>query len=316
MASKIPYSTTSSVTLHVTPTSAFTAALAQFDTSKLMNTLRVPVEVREIRVSVETRPLSAANVRSIEASTLVQLEGKFGEHYITDGPIFYSVMAPYRLVSDPMDAYPIANIQTAQFTVRRIILPKPLYVAPGVGFSFTAMIVNSSFVSGIHTDFDVVVYVSLLGRYLGSDAKPQFNYVPMISDVLLTQSNLISTEVDFRNPLSKPLQVHRIVAAAPLRFVSVGPVTSGESLLNALDLRLPIKDSTVEMRFPNGDLACEDPVDLLRSLFGPMRTWPASFEMPANERIVAKISANTSQAADPIVGYEFGLFGTRPEVIP
>lgn len=300
-SSRIPFVKTATVSLRIS--SGFTASVAQFDAAALMNVLRTPVEVREIRIMVDTRPdLSAGG--SVDATGFVYLEGKFGRDYITDGQVPISVVAPYRLQSDLIDSYrdSIGGFDvTPNVSVRRIILPKPLFVPPGKGFNFTASISADKMITTTTLGATVYITIAIVGRYLApNDPAPKFNDVPMISSVMLTTAKVASLETDLRNPLSKDLRVRWFIGAVQsnsgARYIPITTAASGV---------------TFEAKFPDSSPASEDPIDFTRELFGQMRVWPANMILPANQRIRTRIIglANTQ------LGYQVALFGTRPEVV-
>lgn len=285
-SSRLPFVKTATVSLQISP--GFTASVAQFDAAALMNTLRTPVEVREIRIMVNG---------SFSSPQFVYLEGKFGKDYITDGLVPISVVAPYRIQSDVIDSY-IDNVGGPDIasgaSVRRIILPKPLFVPPGRGFNFTASISADKMIGVGATTATVYVTIAIVGRYLSEwDAAPKFNDVPMISSVMLTTAKPASLETDLRNPLSKDLRVRWFIGAI------------------APSARNTPAGATLEVKFPDSSPASEDPIDFTRELFGQMRVWPASTILPANSRVRTRIVGLTNTQ----FGYQVALFGTRPEVV-
>lgn len=300
-SSRIPFVKTATVSLRIS--SGFTASMAQFDAAALMNVLRTPVEVREIRVMVDTRP-DAAGGGAVDASGFVYLEGKFGKDYITDGQVPISVVAPYRLQSDLIDSYRdnIGGFDvTDTVSVRRVILPKPLFVLPGKGFNFTASISSDKMITTTTRAATVYVTIAIVGRYLApNDPHPKFNDVPLISSVMLTTVKTASLETDLGNPLEKDLRVRWLSGAVQLntgnRYTPNPTAASGV---------------TIEAKFPDSSPASEDPIDFTRELFGQMRVWPANTILPANTRIRARVIGLTNAQ----LGYQVALFGTRPEVV-
>jgi hypothetical protein len=301
-----------SVNLNFVSGGSFSGAQAQFDAAKLINTWRVPIEVRELRVMIEARA-----TRRIFPSPWINLEMKLGRHYLTDGRVPISIMAPYRT----FDEFDGGTFQFDNTTIvegvsqRRIIFPKPLVLPPGLGFMASASLPPTDFftTSLFNVDFAAVVHLSMIGRLFSrGDRVPRTNDVPIISHVTLTQSKLQSFETDLRNPLSDRIRVHRMIGAK-IRSRGDDVNMSAEAWFeDSNDVT-----NSIDIRFPDGSAASEMPIEFA-SLFGQCRVWPASFDMDPSARIRAKIPALATEVGGDAVyrtGYQIALFGTRPEVI-
>lgn len=284
---------------------------APFDSQELMNTFRVPFEVRDIVVTVDATPVipTIANV-----APFIFIEGRFGQHYITDGHVPISLLAPYKVASE-VGLFPTSMVEIGPgglyefFATRRIHLPKPIVVPPGMGFVFNVRIpqqelLTKAIADGVG-DWDANVYLSLVGRTLDArDPIPKTNVLPFISHTILSQTTPRSIETNLRNPLTKPIDVKHFIGVRVAEDVSGFPATAETSVGNG---------TTISLRFPDTSLASESPADVIGAEFGQMRIWPSRFAMPENSRIIATLSPNAAEATGTV--YEIGLFGTREEAI-
>jgi hypothetical protein len=291
---------------------AFNPVSVPFDSSKLLNTYRTPIEVREILVNTITYSYDG----KVDASYLTYLEGKFGQNYITDGPTPIALLSPHKVdATGQGDIHLIENSDPVYVACRRIILPKPLYLPSGKGFSFVASIQPSEFTTKINTlgyNFDVDVFVGIVGRFLtASDPRPKSNLVPMFSHAEMTQNRRISIETELRNPLTKPLRVKRLIGVSPRWGTVPG------SMINVNGYESYSTGTEIEFKLPDGSPLSEDAIDFKRGIFGQMRVMPCDFELPANSRIRAQIGVNASENGGiaGIIGYQVALFGTREEMI-
>lgn len=308
-SARIPFAVSDSVRLSYVAAS-FAGAQAQFDSAKFKNTYRVPIEVSVIRVLIVPLPseLITGDLRPIP---FIRLEAKLGNDYMTDGPVPVSVLAPYRIWEETLEDYPRTN-DFSEISMRSIFLPRPLFLKPGSGFNLIASIPNDEFTASFPTDFDVDVYVSIIGRFLApGDKIPEMHHVPMVSFVQLSQgTKRVSVETDLRNPLTKTIQVHRLVGSRPR-----ARALASEELIDAWEndgggsFYVPTE---LDVRFPDGTAMTEIPI-AFEHVFGQLRTWPAPFELGPNERIRAQINRNTGEPAR--CGYQIALFATRPEVV-
>lgn len=302
---RIPVASTTSVALTYTD-ATFAGARATFDSAKLMNTYRVPIEVTALRMLVEPRPSGV--VTNLILSPFVRLELKLGRHYMTDGAVPISIMAPYRMWEQRKESFLTANDPT-ELSMRTIVLPRPIYLKPGMGLSGHAEIVADEMTTGAAAfgqDFTVNVHLAMIGRFLEDNGRvPEMHDVPMISHTQLTGTHPRSLEEELRNPLSKSLRVHRLTGT--IASQSVGGATSWREAYSTLFASTVFH--TVEIAFPNSDALSESEMEFAH-IFGQMRTYPCSFDLPANTRLRAK-----SRLTDAGYGLQIGLFGTRPEVV-
>lgn len=317
---RLPFTTTSTAALAYDATSASDAPV-QFDQERLTNTTRFPVEIREIRICARMSmvPGGPALFYPSDPSVALALEGKLGQNYITDGLVPMSVLAPYRYHmvylwwNTPCDD--IYTVNTAFITVanRRIVLRKPVYLRPGVGFRFQAAIPITPVLQGIiGQPFTINAYVTLVGRYMApTDSVPRQHEVPFFSYAWASQAKRVTLEGDLNNPLTKPLTVTRLVGARVRvthdgtgdRFVPLGNFATA---------------TTVEITNPELEKLSEDPINF-PNLFGQAHTLPYPKMLGVNERIRARLGVNANDAevaGTSRVIYQFALHGYRSEVVP
>jgi len=308
-----PFTSTASISMTFTPGSALSGKPIPFDSYRLTNTTRVPVKVQEIRILARATMDVGTPASNPMVAPFVFLEGKLGKHYLTDGRVPMAVVAPYRYRQDNNigggndldDLYAATTTNNVVVVTRRIVLTRPLYLRPGVGFNFTGSIPGDPLLLGlITTAFTVNLFVTLVGQFMGpGESIPETHDVPIISAVQLGQSNRISLEGDLRNPLSVPITVHR--------FVGSRPTTSDPTIL----ARSRTEGTTIDFRFPDDSPYSEDALDFVH-VFGQLRVWPVKFTMDGNKRITARISRNAAEDdGSTRVAYQVGLFGTRPEIV-
>lgn len=305
---RIPFATTTSVSLSYVAAS-FAGVKADFDTSKLINSFRVPIEVMALRILIEPRPSEA--VTDLVLAPFIYLEAKLGKHYLTDGPVPVSILAPYRKWEAGQEVFATAD-DFSQLSMRTIVLPRPLFLRPGVGFAVQASIPADSFTSGTNafaSNFSVNVHVAVLGRFIGDGEKiPEMHELPMVSfGQMEDRQKYLLLETDLRNPLSKSIRVHRLTGT---KIVSHNP---GTEVMNE-EFTTRSTTDFFQLRYPDGSLAMSEDRIEFTHVFGQMRTWPASFDLAANQRLVARVT-KSALGGTAVRGFQIGLFATRPEVV-
>jgi hypothetical protein len=303
-----PFASSTEATIAFTaPGATFGGARTQIDPSPLTNTFRMPIEIREIHVLIRTE----YGINSLlTAAQSIYIDAKFGKHSITDGPVPLDVVAPFKVSEDNFGINQVSATTATRAERRRIVLPKPLIVLPGMGFNAVLTIPPNEFLATFDTTFTSIVTITMIGRFLSpADKLPEFNDVPMISHVQLSQTHRVSLENELQNPLTGPIKVHRMMGSVFYQQTIGG----GSDFIRTL---WESRGTTIQLHFPDSEVMSEDFVEFPR-LFGQCRLWPNGiFEMPGNTRIRAEISLNaldTTETAN--TGYHVSLFGTRQEAL-
>lgn len=290
-----------------------------FDASRYVNTFRTPIEVRELSIVVESR---GASGNEVAAPNITYLSMKLGRHFMTDGFVPISVLAPYKLSaggnSSYSETYPIdaASGGLAAVYLRRMLFPTPLILKPGEAFGFQARIPSIPLLINDAVSTTILVRIAMIGRFLtANDRIPATNRVPMISFVEMTQAKRMSFETDLRNPLDAELDVHHLILSPWYRQTSTGAAYDIEDFNGNGTVGV---GSTLALRFPHGELINSD-ADLipLREIFSPMHVCPIKFTLPRASRIQASLGANASEVVGQALptAYQIALFGTREEAL-
>lgn len=303
-----PFIMSSSVSLAYVSGGSFGGVAVPFDTSKFVNGYKLPVEIREIRIMLASRTTNAV----LLATPVVCLDMKLGRYQMTDGAVPVSILSPYRVSDDPQTDTSRFEIndagQVESISFRRLVLPKPIILVPGAGFSAISSIPMNELLNTARFDtaFTAVVNLTFVGRFMPCAAKNQStNSIPIISHTQLSQTKRVSAETELRNPLGVPIRVHRVIGA---RVIS-------DPFTQTLAPSFASLDASIDLRFPDNTASAETPADFPR-IFGQSRAWPVSFDMPAAARIRAQIGSNATEALDAtFAAYQIALFGTREEAI-
>jgi hypothetical protein len=327
MPSRPPFATNAQVLLTYNATNASDTPVA-LDSHRLTNMTRFPVEIREIRLMAKGNFNALAGAGGTgaisEASPAVHLDIKLGRYYVTNGFTPISIMAPVRFRSDYIaraldDAYSVGSPLDTTTANRRIVLRKPLYLRPGVGFRVNAAIPTAPFLLGVIAGtFTVTLSVALIGRYLlPTDPIPKTHEVPFFSYAWLSQNKLTSLEMDLDNPLEKTLDLTRIVGVKVLTTHNVG-FGDEQFFIDPQAFTTP-----VEISYPTLEKVTEDPC-IFTQLFGQGRTLPFAYKLPGSERVRIRLGVNAQEADNSTVYagttnrtvYQFGLLGSRVEDVP
>jgi hypothetical protein len=314
-------------TATIPPSGAGVTTPVTFDSTKVQNTLRVPIEISEILVTVFCQEdSSTTTVQPCSMGSGVELDLLAGHHVLTDGFIPFAVLAPWNSsdvgFSRAFEHAVTANGRDDVRTTRRIVLPQPIRLAPGVGFSGRTRRRPPTGMTSVTTGSQMVV-LTLLGRAAPSGPRaPTMQRLPFWSHTRLALSSTTktaeSTEHEFRNPLSAEFAVERIIAAEIGGLTAAFPITTActiRSDLVAAGLSIvgsKVFDPDVQLRWPNGDLLNTERALPASALF--LRNWAYAhpFALAPNTRVRATVSQNVIT-----YGYDFlmSLFGTRMEVL-
>lgn len=320
MDPRLPFVSSSSVTISNYSLSGAGSAPVSFDSSKFMNTYRVPIEIRELSIVTEyTRIDMAAGI--ISAPNHLYLSMKVGRHFMTDNFVPIAVIAPYKVDAGRGDSansftssesYLIGAATFSSVSVRRLLFPSPIVLRPGQGFGFQTMIPAQAGFAGSPASLNATVKIAMIGRYLSrTDSIPSKTQIPMISFVELSQASRFSDETELRNPLDSTLRVHHLIQSRWNASADGGSTFAADFAfgLPAINTIPP----TLALRFPNGDPLLPDvSVFPTNAVFSQMNVVPIRFDMPRACRIQATLG-QPSAAESTAQFYQISLFGTREE---
>lgn len=298
MTPRLPYVSEASIALGLYSLNGAGTPPVAFDATKLMNTFRVPIEVSELTfMTLETGSVA-------DILPLMQVSIKLGRQSITDDFVPLFTIAPYKVTYG--DSYVSSAAGHTTASIRRLMFPKPIVLAPGQGFGIQARIPAVTDLAASALTSNATVKVGMIGRLLTeTDRLPSVNLLPIISAVELSQSHRRSLEMELRNPLTKAIDVRRLV---------YGPWDYSVDAVFAHFSSLENTAATITLRYPNGDLLTPD-ADLLprREMFSPVQVCPIRFKLEGGARLDASVSAATEAGTKS--HFQIALFGTREEAL-
>lgn len=286
---------------------------ATFDTTKLQNTLRVPIEITEILVTVhEFGSLDRAGTTNEDAGAAIEMDLRVGGKHLTNGFVPFQTLAPWNSGEDSAWSAGGALTAAATFNQRRIVLPEPIRLRPNVGFSGAARRAPVETVTSASA-VTTTVTLTAIGRVVPEGIlSPTAQALPLwtAATLLATATVLVpkTSERDLFNPLQVPLDVARIVVASS-KAGAAGQSASGPLGLGAIEY-----DPILRMRWPNGDLLGVDPI-YLQSAFIREHTIAHKFQLPGGSRVTAAFDFTNPGAGATTPYLQIAIFGTRREVL-
>lgn len=296
------------------PANAGTTTPVTLDTTRLQNTLRVPIEITELLVTVRAaRWIDGVSVLNERVGAGVELDLRVGGRHLTNGFVPFQVLAPWDFLEDGV--WNEGNIQGEStlaigFNQRRVVLPAPIRLRPGVGFSGAARRNVPAGVTAVPTAAELVSVVAIGRAVPAGILSMTTQQLPLwISATLIATPSVpivSTTERDLFNPLAVPLDVAQIITAtgefAATRMYCPAP-------------ELTELDPVLTLRWPNGDFLSESPSFYQASIIRE-HSIVDRFQLPPGSRINAEINATNAfgQIGDSAYA-QIAVFGTRREVL-
>jgi hypothetical protein len=289
------------------------------DSTKIQNTLRVPIEITTMIVTVHGTPQAAGPTYPVlgQFGAAVDVDLSVHRYKMTDGFVPFPVLAAWNDVDDAPFSTSIepaagnASVHTER-TTRVITFPQPIRLAPGVGFSGRVRRNPPSTVTGVATAAQTIA-VTLIGKTLPEGIhKPTVQRIPFWTSGRIAMRSagralplsVDSSDQELRNPLSIDLAVDRMITASIT-------ATAAYAIVDSIGAVGAISAPRLQLRWPNGDLLNSDDVVEQAALFARRHSYVHPFTLSPNTRVRATLRALVATDVD----FLLALFGTRPEVL-
>lgn len=290
-----------------TPIMAGMTVPVAFDNTKIQNTYRVPIEINEILITCSGwTDQGGVEINNTQPGAITELELRVRNYDMTNGFIPFEVMAPFLAAEDNANLRIdiLTSNDTYIFAQRRVVLPSPIRLLPGVGFS--GRIRNNGVGLTNVPTVSTTVSIAFLGRTVPEGImRPTVQAIPIWTAASLRHTNAATRTVenDLKNPLAVPLKVEQIITSSN----DYGPT------------RADLNDSTWQdpkfrLRFPNGDLLNQNQIQF-QSAFIRRHALAAKFEMPSFSRLSAEVEFNGLLPNEGSWLTNIAVFGTRQEVL-
>lgn len=304
-----------------------------FDTSKLVNLSRTPMEIHELIVTAVEQADGWSNGFTTPAA-VVMLRGALGQHGMTDGYAPMAVLGPSRTF-EIEDIRNLPQLITGEQAFGRGVsstvrwrFHRSVVLRPGSGFNFGARYSPEDSALISVTPFDVRVTLTAVGRYLPQGAAiPAAQFVPYVSATRLDVGDVttggdrsrISQQDELRNPMDKPVTIRRIVG---MRFIRPDTPTKdfvvgfagGNDGVALIDDNFT--SDLIDFRFADGTKLSDGRVPF-DGVFAQRFALEGEFVVKPGGRCVVDLLAKqrTSAATNPYEILKIGIVGDRPEVM-
>lgn len=290
--------TTSPMYLSASVTLSALGTTAQPDQGRLNTVFRVPSIITEIGLSCRQATDATAQANIGGAARVRIRLGSFLE--ITQGfvPLYAFGSCVQRVSGETISS------TTLGFSTYKWVLPKPLYVLPGMAMEtlFERPATGAS--------ADVTAYISYSGFYLAKDAPvPKTFDVPFVANYngIVSTASQISNSLQLSNPLREDLHIQRMIGR-----LRVNTAANDENEVADVGANVSPFFDTINIKMQHSDGWSIVPEYIpFYSLFGiPTRTFDAKFTLRPNDYVAAYIANNVTDMT-PIIS----MIGHRQQVI-